>query len=420
MRPALRPYASAGVVLALPALALAWAWPQGLAPWRAVAIVSAWAGTGLLVASLMLTLREPRLARSLGGLECMLHWHHRAGVAGYLILLLHPLALAAAAWSETPALARLALDPREQDWAVNVGWGALLSLMAGLAATFTPTLAFRRWRATHFLLGFAVLAGLVHVLVLLGQAWLPLAVAAVAGGVLTWRLVVVDRGWRSLAYRVTAVTHPATAMIEASLAPLASGLRAQPGQFVLARFLDTERFAACGAFHPFTISDMHAGGQLKVAIKALGPCSAQLQALQAGTVVQLQGPFGEFLGAGAAERPQFWVAGGIGITPFIAALRQRPCTQATTLLYLVRQEADAAFLPELRALSEAQPLFTLCAQTTGDAPPVLEPWLERLPDLPQREVQVCGPPALVQALLPLLAGRGVPARHVHHEAFDFR
>lgn len=417
-----RSLASAVVAFALPALAVAWAWPQGLTPWRSAAIVSAWVGTGLLVASLLLMVREPRLARALGGLESMLRWHHRCGVAGYLALLAHPLALALDAQAEDPALVRAVLDPRLQPWPVDLGWGALLLLMAGLATTFMPALAYRRWRATHFALGFAVAAGLAHVLVLLGHAWVPLLGAGLAGLALAWRFVLLDRGWRSLAYRVAKVTHPAAAMVEASLAPMAAGLRAEPGQFVLARFLDGERYAACGAFHPFTVSEAGPGSRLKVAIKALGPCSAQLQSLQPGAVVQLQGPFGEFLAAegGATPRPQLWVAGGIGITPFIAALRQRPCSRPTTLLYLVRRQADAAFARELRTMADAQPLLTLWMQGTGDAPPALEPWLARLPELPHTEVQVCGPPALVQALLPLLAARGVPPGQVHHEAFDFR
>jgi len=416
-----RSQASAAVALALPGLAIAWAWPQGLTPWRTAAIVSAWAGTGLLVASLLLMVREPRLARSLGGLDRMLRWHHRAGVAGYLALLAHPLALALDARAEDPALVRAVLDPRLQPWVVNLGWGALLLLMAGLAATFTSTLAYRRWRATHFALGFAVAAGLAHVLLLLGHAWVPLLGAGLAGVALVWRFVLLDRGWRSLAYRVATVTHPAEATIEASLAPMAAGLRAQPGQFVLARFLDGERYAACGAFHPFTISDVHPGGLLRVAIKALGPCSAQLQGLQPGAMVQLQGPFGEFLAPDSQPpRPRLWVAGGIGITPFIAALRQSPCAAPTTLLYLVRREADAAFAPELRALADTQPRLTFWMHSTGDVPPALEPWLARLPDLPRTEVQVCGPPALVHTLLPLLAAHGVPRAQVHHEAFDFR
>jgi ferredoxin-NADP reductase len=51
----------------------------------------------------------------------------------------------------------------------------------------------------------------------------------------------------------------------------------------------------------------------------------------------VHGAFGTFL----AERPaapQLWLAGGIGITPFLALLRAGPVSQPTTLVYLYRAE----------------------------------------------------------------------------------
>lgn len=41
-------------------------------------------------------------------------------------------------------------------------------------------------------------------------------------------------------------------------------------------------------------------------------------------------------------------AGGVGITPFIATLRAASRAQPTTLIYLFRQSAVAAFLEELK------------------------------------------------------------------------
>ena len=70
-----------------------WAWPESLPLWRSAAIVSAWAGSGLLAASLLLMVREPHLAHLLGGLENMYRWHHRSGILAYVLLLCHPLAL---------------------------------------------------------------------------------------------------------------------------------------------------------------------------------------------------------------------------------------------------------------------------------------------------------------------------------------
>ena len=64
--------------LALPLATVWWAFPEGLTLWRSVAIVTAWAGTALLVVNLLLMVRQPHLARLLGGLETAYSWHHRA------------------------------------------------------------------------------------------------------------------------------------------------------------------------------------------------------------------------------------------------------------------------------------------------------------------------------------------------------
>ena len=48
-----------------------WALPAGLSLARSLGIVVGWAGCGLLLASLLLMLRETGLAHGLGGLERM-------------------------------------------------------------------------------------------------------------------------------------------------------------------------------------------------------------------------------------------------------------------------------------------------------------------------------------------------------------
>jgi predicted ferric reductase len=407
------------LALASAGAAVAWALPWGLEPWRAAGIVSAWAGSALLVASLALMVREPLLARQLGGLQAMMSWHHRTGVTAYVLLLLHPLCLALDAWQEQPARAWQLLAPWQQSWPVWIGWAGLLLLMLGLAVTFARSVGYRRWRTWHQWLALGAVLGLAHVLVLLGSTALPLALAVVALAALGWRLLVTDRGLSALPYQVSRVSHPARDVVEAALQPLAGTLRPSAGQFVLARFVDSERHAACGEFHPFTVSGIGPGGELRLTIKALGACSAQIQSIAAGALVRLQGPFGNFL-AEAGTSARLWVAGGIGITPFMAALRQQRCTRPTALLYLYRTPADAAFLAELQGLQTSDPMFQLLAQATGEQPPELGPLLLAVDRIAERQVHVCGPAPLLARLRDSLSGLGVPPAAIHSESFDFR
>ena len=122
----------------------------------------------------------------------------------------------------------------------------------------------------------------------------------------------------------------------------------------------------------------------------------------------------------AGSSPQLWVAGGIGITPFMARLRQRRCAQPTALLYLYRTASDAAFLGELQALQGSDPLFQLLARETGPDAPDLKPLLSAVDRIGERQVQVCGPAPLLARLRGALQSRGVSPAAIHFESFDFR
>ena len=349
------------LAFALSGAAVAWALPSDVEAWRAAGIVSAWAGTALLVASLVLMVREPGLAHRLGGLEAMMAWHHRIGVLAYVLLLIHPLCLALDAWQEQPARGWQLLAPWQRSWPVWIGWVGLVLLMLGLAATFARSVGYRRWRAWHQWLALGVGLGLAHVLVLLGSSALPLVVGAIALVALGWRLLITDRGLSALPYRVTIVTHPAHNVVEATLRPLAGSLNLAPGQFVLARFVDSDRYAACGEFHPFTVSGIDSGAELRVTIKALGACSSQVQAIAPGALVRLQGPFGN------SRRHRLVTAALGGWRDRHHALHgilapTSSCQQPTALLYLYRTPSDAAFLDELQALQTSDPMFQLLAR----------------------------------------------------------
>lgn len=400
-----------------PLAAVCWAIPEDLTLWRSVAIVTAWAGSGLLVSSLFLMIRAGRIATLLGGLETMYLWHHRTGFAAYLLLLCHPLGLALDGWLESPLYAWQILAPWEQSWPIWPGWGSLLLLMYGLTATFALHLSYRRWRALHVTLALGVLLGLAHIYLLLGQTWPIIILVTIAALALGWRLIISDLGVAARPYRVNRVLPLATGIIEIVLEPCAGTMSITPGQFVLARFDNGEHYRGCGEYHPFTVSGIESEGSLRLAIKALGPCSSRIQSIEPGVLTHLQGPFGTFL-TDSSNMPQLWIAGGIGITPFMALLRAQPAVQPVFLIYLYRNDNDAAFMEELNILTQRDALFELCAVATGKALPDFHHLLSGVTDIHSREVYVCGPAAMVESLMPHL--QQVPRQNIHIERFDFR
>ncbi|MEF8756027.1 MAG: ferric reductase-like transmembrane domain-containing protein [Accumulibacter sp.] len=406
------------LLLASTAAPVFWALPEDLPPLRSLGIILGWAGCGMLFGSLLLMLRETWLSHWLGGLAAMYRWHHRAGVIAYVVLLAHPLALAADALPASPALAWQTLSPFANGWAVRLGWLSLLLLMFGLAATFASRIPYRIWRWLHAALGIGVVLGLGHLLQLgIDEPVLPLLALAVL--LLGWRFIRDDAGLAARPYIVRSATPIADGVVEISLRPLAQPIAADAGQFVVVAFHSGAGFRGCGQFHPFTISSIAGDGEIRIGVKALGDCTRHLQSIATGVPARVHGAFGHFL-AGRPTTAQLWLAGGIGVTPFVALLRGGPLHQPTTLIYLYRSETDAAYLHELQTLAAADRLLSLQAYATGEEPPELASLLPASHDLSNRECHVCGPPAMVAAVRKALCQRGITTRHIHFENFDFR
>jgi ferredoxin-NADP reductase len=155
-----------------------------------------------------------------------------------------------------------------------------------------------------------------------------------------------------------------------------------------------------------------------------------LNALPEGASVKLVGPIGQFTLADAA-RPAVFIAGGIGITPFMSMLRQAASDrspQSLLLLYSNRRPEDAVFLDELQELERQNGNFRLVATMTAMSKSVRK-WDGETgfvnADLIRRAVKglvaplyyVVGPPAMVVAMQDTLRSAGVAEDSILTEEF---
>jgi ferredoxin-NADP reductase len=155
-----------------------------------------------------------------------------------------------------------------------------------------------------------------------------------------------------------------------------------------------------------------------------------LKALPEGADVKLVGPIGQFTLADAA-RPAVFIAGGIGITPFMSMLRQAArdrSPQRLLLLYSNRRPQDAAFLGELQELERQNGNFRLLATMT-DMSSSTRKWDGETglidADLIRRSAgglnapvyYVVGPPAMVVAMQETLRRIGVAEEDIRGEEF---
>lgn len=431
----------------------------------------------LWTASFVLMLRLPLLERAAGGLDRLYWWHHVCGVLAYVVLLAHPLALGAGAWAAAGAAggaaagaadvagaaagviggaqgagwlaAAAVLTPPGASGALRAGWLALALLMAMMLATFWLPLAYSRWRALHLASVPAFALGVVHAWAFAapGLRLLLGALALVSALALGWRYAL-GRGWvRAHPHRVAKVAHPGPGLLDLELEPVGAPLTWRPGQFVFVAFFKGSDWRGCGEYHPYTIAgDTHPDGRgLRLLIRALGDCTAHLQTVRPGVRAMVQGPYGGFLARRDPARPQLWIAGGIGLTPFLAALGgsggavgggQGPGPALTPSagpagsaaarprvdLVHVHRPGDALALECAGEGAEPAPAgVRLHSIEAGDDPDaVWRELLDRVGDPAGRQVFLCGPPPLVDALSARLRGAGVAPQDIHSERFDFR
>jgi ferredoxin-NADP reductase len=156
-----------------------------------------------------------------------------------------------------------------------------------------------------------------------------------------------------------------------------------------------------------------------------------LKDLSIGSVVRVEGPFGSLTLHNNRARPAVFVAGGIGITPFMSILRQAEhdrLPQTLALVYSNRRPEDAAFLAELRQLERSNARFRLFATMTrmsqsgsswdGAVGYVDEALLKRATaDLEPPIYYVAGPPSMVEATRRMLNQTGIDDDDIRSEEF---
>jgi predicted ferric reductase len=219
-------------------------------------------------------------------------------------------------------------------------------------------------------------------------------------------------------YTVSDVRRPNETTTEVSLEPVRDPLAFVPGQFVVLSFGGTGGWQR----HPFLVTSAPSERRLGVSIKAVGDYTRDLHdTLRPGTPAKVVGPFGGF-DYRRGGRDQIWIAGGIGITPFLSWIRSLDGSfdRGVELYYSVRRRADALHLDEIHAAVRQHPtLHAKVVETDGEGLLTAEKVANGhlLGDV---WVYMCGPPPMMAALAEGFRALGIPASRVRWEQFDIR
>ncbi len=154
--------------------------------------------------------------------------------------------------------------------------------------------------------------------------------------------------------------------------------------------------------------------------------------VQVGDILRVKAPSGHFFIDSDPNVPAVLIGGGIGITPMMSMLRwcmaQQP-QRVVHLYYGLRNSGEHAFKQPLEAMAASHPALRLniVYSRPGETDLLGRDYqyhghvdvelLRRTLPHGRHQFYVCGPPAMMQALVPALAEWGVPVGDIHYEAF---
>lgn len=143
-----------------------------------------------------------------------------------------------------------------------------------------------------------------------------------------------------------------------------------------------------------------------------------LRRLPVGTVVKLEQASGSFLLPKKLTRPQVFIAGGVGIAPFMSYLHwnmQGIWDQSITMYYGNQNPQSAAYLRELKSMTVQQKNFSL-------EEVYKRPTVELFSKMACKQAEaiwwVVGPTSMVALTVNGLLAGGVPMEHIRTESFE--
>ena len=391
-------------------------------------------GTYAVLVELLLMSRIGWIERFIG-FDRMAVWHRWGGFSSVTLLVGHAVVITLGyAVSSHQAISTQVGDfiRHYPDVLMSmVGLGLFLAIGLTSLRWARRRLSRETWYTVHLYAYFAVALSFAHQLSVgtdfatdrLARLWWVAMYIAVFGAYLAWRV------GRPLLFnarhrlRVESIHEESPDVISLYFTGRQlERIGAEAGQFFLWRFLTGSGWAKA---HPFSLSAAPNGRFLRITVKALGDDTRRLRSLGRGVRVFAEGPYGTFTSQRRTRQRVALIAGGIGITPIRALLETLPGEPGDmTLLYRVAFDRDVAFRSELTALAAHRgiDLRIIVGDDIGDdrtdrlGVPALRACI---PDISERDVYVCGPPSMLDALRRRLAALLVPTDQVHFERFDY-
>lgn len=378
--------------------------------------------------AILLSVRPKFVEDYFGGLDRMYQVHKWLGIGAMVLFMLHFLTSIGGGEDETLEMLSEA-DEDDGDGAIGaMGMFSMLGFIILTILTLNRKFSYHRWIKTHLLMGFFFGLVALHVwLVFKGGGTIPLnsapgiiiAVALVSG--------LIGYLYKQTFYRrsqrhafVLQEVNPMERATEVVLSPKEKRFDFKPGQFAFVKI----REKGFSEYHPFTISSGNTDDHLRFTMKVLGDYTRRVRdKLGSGAEALVEGPYGRFNPLHGSKQ-QVWLAGGIGITPFLSTLRSMSPEHGHEihLFYSVREREEAIYLEDMQEIASriGGVKIHLIASNDGGRLTADKVASKLEAEPADYSYYFCGPRPMLKALTTGLTAMGVRKRAIHFEEFEMR
>jgi predicted ferric reductase len=381
---------------------------------------------GVVLFSLVLILggRFKFLDKYFYGINRAYAFHHKIGAVAFSLLLFHPLFLAVKYINFSLLDAALFLLP-SSNLAIDYGLVALVLMMILIGLTFYARMKYQNWKFFHKFMVLVFIFAIGHSFFITSDISRDiilriyiLGLAAVGLSVGFCQVVFsrsINRNFKYIIKKVISLNNNVMAI---EMEPGGRAIKFVPGQFVFVSF--TSR-GINPEIHPFSISSAPREKTLQLVIKSLGDFTSELKKLQVGEAAVLEGPFGKFSYQNITNRNQIWIAGGVGVTPFVSMAKSLSDPSfKIDMYYSVANKEEAVLLTDLFKIATVNKNFKIIPWYSSEKSYIDAKAISGLSGgLDNKDILLCGPPVFMKALRKQFIELKISRQRIHWEKFNF-
>ncbi len=357
------------------------------------------------------------------GLDKVYINHSRLGAISFSMLLFHPLFLVVKYITISTQQAAMFFVPFTD---MPVTWGiiSLFLMIILISFTFYIKLKYHIWKMSHKFMTLAFFFAIIHTLFISSDVsrnnflrYYILILAAISLLIIIRKAIFDYFINIKLKYKIKNIFELNKDIIEIEMEPLSGKMNFISGQFAFFSFFG---LGISNESHPFSISSYEKENNLKITVKKLGDYTNILNNLKINDGVLVDGPYGNFSYKKAENKNQIWIAGGIGVTPFLSMVKSLDSNYNIDFYYAVKEEKEAVHVKDFEEISQKNINFKFILWDTTYKGYINSGLILNLSkSLDNKDIFLCGPPKFMESLKNQFISLGVDIKKIHYENFSF-